>query len=191
MNTLVEGAGHFIWPLGFCSFLAAFIAIERLIALRPGNIMPEAVTALLARGDLSSPLPRRDGDTLGGRLVHFCKKNNPDTETFKAYAQMELSQLERGLFLLDTIVSVAPLIGLLGTVYGLFMLFPEKGLPNTATLTHGIGLALTTTILGLLVAIPALICSNYIARRLEVISARVNLAVERLLALLPPAPPPP
>ena len=153
--------------------------------------MPGAITTLLAHGDLSVPLPTKTNGTLGGRLIHFYQKNNPDTETLKAYAQMELSYLERGLFLLDTIVSVAPLIGLLGTVYGLFMLFPEKGLPNTATLTHGIGLALTTTILGLLIAIPALICSNYIARRLEVISARINLAVERLLALPASAPPPP
>ncbi|MDR2863936.1 MAG: MotA/TolQ/ExbB proton channel family protein [Puniceicoccales bacterium] len=183
MRTLVDGAGFFIWPLGICSFLAVFIVIERLLALRPGKVLPEALLTLLVSGALQDA-PRRQWETSpGGRILNFFRKNNPDPDTLKAFAQVELTRLERGLFLLDTIVGVAPLIGLLGTVYGLFILFPDEGMPNSATLTRGVGMALTTTILGLLIAIPSLVSSNYIARRLEVISARMNMAVERLCSL--------
>lgn len=182
METLIEGAGPFIWPMGLCSFIAVFIVIERLIALRIERVLPEALLAALARGDLRA-LPERLEHSSGGRVVRFFQKSAPDPESLKAYARIELTRLERGLFLLDTIVGIAPLLGLLGTVYGLFILFPEQGLPDTARLTRGVGLALTTTMLGLFIAIPALICSNYLARRLEIISARMSMLVERLAAL--------
>ncbi|MDR2513497.1 MAG: MotA/TolQ/ExbB proton channel family protein [Puniceicoccales bacterium] len=183
MKTLIEGAGHFIWPLGFCSFLAVFIVAERLLALRPARVLPGAITDALQRGDLRT-LPSELGRSTAGRILHFFKKNNPDAETLKAFAQIELSRLERGLFLLDTIVSVAPLLGLLGTVYGLFILMPQTtGQPDHASLSHGVGIALTTTVIGIGIAIPALFCSNFIARHLELLSARINLLVERLCAL--------
>jgi biopolymer transport protein ExbB len=182
METIIVGAGHFIWPLGLCSFVAVFIVIERLLALRAGRVLPDVLVDALVRGDLQVAANGTDAST-GGRIVRFFQRNNPDPETLKAFAQVELTRLERGLFLLDTIVGVAPLLGLLGTVYGLFILFPEEGMPSTAALTRGVGLALTTTMIGLFIAIPALVCSSYIGRRLEVISARVNMLVERLCAL--------
>jgi biopolymer transport protein ExbB len=189
MKTFIEGAGAFIWPLGACSFLAVFIVIERLFALRTSRVLPDALLNFLSQETLQ-PLPSNLARSSGGRVVLFFQKNNPDPETLKAFAQMELTRLERGLFLLDTIVGVAPLIGLLGTVYGLFILFPGDNLPNSTTLTRGVGLALTTTIMGLLTAIPALVCSNFIARRIEVLATRVNLAVERLCSFFsePPQP---
>lgn len=182
MNTLIDGTGWFIWPLGICSFLAVFIAVERLLALQSRFVLPAGLLTLLAQPN-PPPLPAGLEKSAGGRIVRFFQRNNPDAETLKAYGQMELTRLERGIFLLDTVVGVAPLIGLLGTVYGLFALFPEEGMPTAANLTRGVGLALTTTIIGLLIAIPALVCSNYIYRRLEVHSARVNMLVERLCAL--------
>ena len=183
MNTLIEGAGPFIWPLGLCSLLAAFIVIERLIALRFERVLPERLLTALTRGEWAN-LPEALRVSPGGRVVGFAEKNRPDPESLKAYAQIELTRLERGLFLLDTIVGIAPLLGLLGTVYGLFILFPSEGLPDTASLTRGVGLALTTTMLGLFIAIPSLVASNYLARRLEIISAKMNLLVERLAALV-------
>ena len=192
MKTLIEGAGHFIWPLGFCSFLAAFIVVERLLALRPTRVLPQAASDALQLGVLRT-LPRKLERSTAGRILLFFQKNNADAETLKAFAQIELSRLERGLFLLDTIVSVTPLLGLLGTVYGLFILMPQR-----ASLTHGVGIALTTTVIGLGIAIPALFCSNLIARRLELLSAQINMFVERLCSLgvpgataNPPEPPPP
>lgn len=182
MNTIIEGASYFIWPLGICSFLAVFIVIERLLALRLRRVLPAELLAVIAKGDLKSVTTEME-ESAAGRIVRFFQKNSPDSETLKAYAQLELTRMERGLFILDTIVGIAPLIGLLGTVWGLFILFPDKGMPDTATLTRGVGLALTTTMLGLLIAIPALVFSNLLSRRVEIISAKINMVAERLCSL--------
>jgi biopolymer transport protein ExbB len=178
----VEAAGGFIYPLGICSFIAVFLVVERFLALRPGRTLPAALAAHLADPD-KNPRPRALAASTGGRILAYHLRTQPEPEQLKAYAQFELSRLERGLFLLDTVVGAAPLIGLLGTVFGLFMLFPEAGLPKAEDLTHGVGLALTTTIIGLFIAIPSLLFSNALARRVESISARINLLVERILAL--------
>ena len=69
---------------------------------------------------------------------------------------------------------------MLGTVTGLATLFPAQGLPDAATLTRGVGLALSTTMIGLCIAIPALIGANWLGRRLEVISSRLDVLVETL-----------
>jgi len=74
------------------------------------------------------------------------------------------------------------LLGLLGTVAGLATLFPEQGLPDSQTLARGVGLALSTTMIGLCVAIPALVAANWLGRRLEVLSSRVDVLVEALEA---------
>ncbi|MDR1817225.1 MAG: MotA/TolQ/ExbB proton channel family protein [Puniceicoccales bacterium] len=181
-KNLIEGAGLFIYPLGACSLLAVFLFIERLVALRDARVLPAALLRFLNKNGVSAPLPPAVAGSSGGKVVGFFQRENPDAEALKAYTQIELTRLERGLFLLDIIVGVAPLIGLLGTVYGLFVLFPESGMPNAATLTHGVGMALTTTILGLLIAIPALFASGWFGRRLEIVSARMNLLVERLIS---------
>lgn len=183
MNKIVEGAGPLLWPLLFCSFVAVFIIVERLLALRGPRVMPEALMEAIVDGRPSGAAETHR-DSVGGRIVHFAVTQNPDPEALKAYAGMELTRLQRGMYLLDTVVGVAPLLGLLGTVYGLFILFPDDGTkPDTATLLRGVGLGLTSTMLGLTIAIPALVGSNYLGRRIELLSARVNLAVERLIAL--------
>lgn len=182
METIIRGAGWFLWPLGFCSLLAAFIVVERLIALRASRILPVQALPLILAGDFKG-VAQAFPKTTAGRIVRFALDENPDKDALTAYARLEFSRMERGLFLLDSVVAVAPLIGLFGTVYGLFTLFPESGgLPDQATLTRGVGLALTTTMLGLFVAMPSLFANNFILRRIDILAARVSLLVERLNA---------
>jgi biopolymer transport protein ExbB len=109
-------------------------------------------------------------------------KDGASGEVLKAWARHELIRLQRGLHLLDSIVAGAPLLGLLGTVAGLATLFPEQGMPDAQTLTRGVGLALSTTMIGLCVAIPALLASNWLSRRLEILSSRLDVLVEALEA---------
>ena len=63
---------------------------------------------------------------------------------------------------------------------GLATLFPEQGLPDSQTLTRGVGLALSTTMIGLCIAIPALVGSNWLSRRVEILSSQVDVLVESL-----------
>lgn len=175
--SLLEAAGPFVWPLAVCSIGAAYIAVERALALSSSRTVPASVLDALAKGAAPSAPP----GSLASRVL-TASAAGVKGEALVAMAESELVALQRGLFLLDTVVGLAPLLGLLGTVTGLASLFPEQGLPDTSTLTRGVGLALSTTILGLGVAIPAQLAANWLARRVEVVSARVNLMIRALEA---------
>jgi biopolymer transport protein ExbB len=102
------------------------------------------------------------------------------------YAEIELARLERGFFILEIIIAGAPLLGLLGTVTGLVTVFSNYQITqssDTGLFVEGIALALTTTIFGLIIALPALIGHGYLCRRIELFSADINLEVERLLQM--------
>ncbi len=83
----------------------------------------------------------------------------------------QIKDLEKYLFVLSTIVGLAPLMGLLGTVWGILNSFSQmQSQPLAAgnqVVLGGIALALTTTVLGLLTAIPALIAYNYLRSRIS------------------------
>ncbi|MFM9000807.1 MAG: MotA/TolQ/ExbB proton channel family protein [Opitutia bacterium] len=175
METLLTGAGSFIWPLGACSLLSVFLIVERALALRTDRVIPPEVFAAALRGDAGSV----QGDSAASRLV-ACWRSGSSGETLKAFARAEVVRLQRGLHLLDSVVAAAPLLGLLGTVAGLAALFPAQGVPDQATLTRGVGLALSTTMLGLFIAIPSLVAANWLHRRLEVLSSRLEVLVESL-----------
>ena len=183
MINLIEGAGIFIWPLGLCSFFAVFIIVERLIGLRPSAVMPKELVDSLIGGKI----PDQIDDSVGGRILQFYLRNRPDADQLKAFVQLEITHMERGLFILEIVVSAAPLIGLLGTVTGLVKVFagvtPELGLPDPGSFVEGIALALTTTMLGLSIAIPALVGNHYLIRRIDTLVARLNIGTERLLDL--------
>ncbi|MCD8284545.1 MAG: MotA/TolQ/ExbB proton channel family protein [Opitutae bacterium] len=151
-----------------------------MIALRGSRILPDKLVVLILENDFSGAA-KAFPDTVAGRVINFALTENPDKEALLAYARVECTKMERGLFLLDTVIAVAPLIGLFGTVYGLFSLFPETGgLPDQETLTRGVGLALTTTMLGLFIAMPSLFANNLILRRIDVLAAKISLVVESL-----------
>lgn len=81
----------------------------------------------------------------------------------------EKERLEKNLFLLSTTVTLAPFLGLLGTVWGILITFGElqQGslLSSNKAMLGGLSTALTTTVLGLLIAIPALVAYNYLKNR--------------------------
>lgn len=173
--SLIDAAGVFIWPLGLCSAVAAFVAIERALALSPGATISARQVALLREGRLSDA----DQGSLHGRLVALWKAGLHGA-ALRAQAEAELVGLQRGLFLLDSAVAIAPLLGLLGTVTGLASLFPSLGQPDATRLAGAFGLALSTTALGLAIAIPAQLASQWLARRLEVVAVRTQLLVQAL-----------
>jgi biopolymer transport protein ExbB len=176
-------AGIFIYPLALCSFLAVFITIERLIALRPSRILSASSAEALAAGRVDAI--DASADSVIGRIIHFQRTRQPGADALKAYARLEVSRMERGVFLLEVVIGAAPLLGLLGTVTGLTQVFSgfsaETGLPDPGAFIAGIALALNTTILGLAIAIPALVAHGYLMRRVESLAARIGLGVQALL----------
>jgi biopolymer transport protein ExbB len=180
---LFANSGIFLYPLAACSFIAVFITAERLIALRNSQIIPRSVVDALISGRVDQI--QADQKSVVGRIVGFYREREPDPEALKAYARLEVSRMERGLFLLEVVIGVAPLLGLLGTVTGLTQVFggfsAETGLPDPEAFIAGIALALNTTILGLAIAIPALAAHSYLLRRVESLAARISVGMECLV----------
>jgi len=185
MANIFEGAGIFLYPLALCSILAVFIIVERLIALRSNKILPRDLVDKFVTGEVLD----MDGDheSVGGRILFFYQMNQPDPEALKAFASLETTRLERGMFILDIVVGASPLLGLLGTVTGLIQVFggidPASGMPDPTLFMQGIALALTTTMLGLSIAIPALVGNSYLTRRVDMLTAQINVGVERMIDL--------
>ncbi len=181
MDFILEGAGYFIYPLGLCSIITVYVIFERCLSLRTGNIIPKHVASALISGTILDE--DEDLKTSVGRIIYFFKNSNPDAEAIKAFAQLEMTRLERGMFLLDVVISAAPLLGLLGTVAGLVTVFAtsDTGLPSPEIISRGVGLALSTTVMGLAIAIPTILGNSFLNRRIDTLSARINICVERLI----------
>lgn len=184
MENIFESAGIFVYPLTLCSILAVFIIVERLVALRSSNILPKDLVDKFVTGEVLD----LDGDhhSVGGRILFFYQLNRPDPEALKAFASLETTRMERGMFILEIVVGAAPLLGLLGTVVGLIQVFggiDPNAQPDTTQFMKGIGLALTTTMLGLSIAIPALVGNSYLTRRVDMLTAQINVGVERMIDL--------
>ncbi len=183
MAGIIEGAGFFIYPLAVCSLLAFIIIVERLIVLRKSAIIPDQLVDAFVRGDVLQQ--QIDGGTVGGKIVQFYQSNDPDEEGLKAFARLQVNEMERGLYILEIVIAAAPLIGLLGTVTGLVGVFSgfseATGMPDPGEFVKGIALALSTTVLGLSIAIPALVGNAMLLRRVESLAAKLEVGVERLI----------
>jgi biopolymer transport protein TolQ len=99
-----------------------------------------------------------------------------------------MRKLEKNIFVLSTIVTLAPFLGLLGTVWGILLTFSDlqaKGsTAGSANMLTGLSLALTTTVLGLLIAIPALIGYTYLKNKLREYKRETEDFSHRLLTVI-------
>ncbi|MBL4575351.1 MAG: MotA/TolQ/ExbB proton channel family protein [Opitutaceae bacterium] len=180
MWEILKGAGIFVYPLGLCSIVGAFIIFERLYSLRRAVILPEQLVSAIISGDKI----QGGTDSVLARILAFSAAHQNDSGAVKAFGRLEINRMERGLVFVEIIIGAAPLLGLLGTVTGLVTVFgnisPETGLPDQASFTQGIALALTTTVLGMAVAIPCLVGNGYLQRKVETYAVQLDSLLERL-----------
>ena len=179
---LVREAGILAYPLGLCSVVAVFVICERCVALRTGAIIPADLADAALQG---KPLTGGVHSALG-RIIAFVERHPGDDDGAKAYARLEVMKMERGVSYLDTIYTAAPLIGLIGTVFGLLKAFsvidPNTRMPDPVQFTESVGYALSATLIGLVVAVIALIGNGYLQRRIDHHAARLDVLLERILA---------
>ncbi len=168
-----------MWPLLACSLAALGVAIERVLFLITESIrrQPSVVDAMLDAVEQQEPdkaleLGNECSDfvarTLCAALSH--RREKSVSSALLRAAERELARYDRGLSTLDTIITLAPLLGLLGTVTGMMGSFNMLGgseLGSPTAITGGIAEALIATAFGLGVAITALIPFNYLNARLE------------------------
>jgi len=103
--------------------------------------------------------------------------NTENSLTIYAQIEYEVKKLETGLTYVKNIASVAPLLGLLGTVYGVFKAFEsitQNGLGDPSIFSNGISIALITTIAGLIVAIPHHIAYNHFISQIDAIELKAK-----------------
>ena len=176
-----KGAGLLIYPLGLCSSAAVYIICERAFALRRAAVMPQdLVDAVIHQRPLMG-----GQHTVLSRIVEFAEEHKGDEDAVKAFARLELNRMERGIPYLDVIYAAAPLIGLTGTVTGLLQVFsqiaPDTGLPDPVAFTSGVALALSATVIGLCIAIPSLVGSGWLQRKIENYAAQLDVILERIM----------
>ncbi len=184
---IFKGADFLIYPLGLCSVVMVFILGERSYALRKAAVMPQDLVDAVVDG---KPITGGQHSVLA-RIIAFAERHPGDAGAVKAFARLELNRMERGLPYLDIIYAAAPLIGLTGTVWSLLRVFSaisgETGLPDPVQFTSGVALALSATLLGLTIAIPALVGGGYLQRRVESFAAQLDVLLERIIARTAPA----
>jgi biopolymer transport protein ExbB len=176
MYTILLSAGWPIWPLLALSIIGLAILLERSWYLRQGHIAPQAdleVAFSLAEGIASgkaAPMgviqDLRQSSVIGTLLASILAEKqsghsaNQAIEELAVLADTSWLKLERYLGALATIATLAPLLGLFGTVVGMIEIFGSQGIVtgsggNPQQLANGISIALYNTAFGLLIAIPA------------------------------------
>ncbi|HRE17104.1 MAG TPA: MotA/TolQ/ExbB proton channel family protein [Rhodocyclaceae bacterium] len=169
MFAIVQAAGWPIYPLLLASIIALALIIERLVALRRSSVVPagllqRAVSEFKRNADNSKLLDEFERHSPLGRVLAAGLRNvgasrDVMKETIEEAGRAVTHELERYLTTLGTIASIAPLMGLFGTIVGMIEIFGSQAPTgaNPAQLAHGISIALYNTGFGLLIAIPALI----------------------------------
>jgi biopolymer transport protein ExbB len=188
---LVKG-GPVMIPLAACSVVALAVVLERLWTwhglVRSGD--PEAVLERAAGGKWEDAcrLGEASRSPVARVLAAGIRHRNPAaTLAMEASARAEAARLKRFLPILDTIITLSPLLGLLGTVTGMISAFgvmTETGMNSPTAITGGVGEALIATATGLGVAIVALVPFNFFNSRVEGMLDTIERYGSRLELLL-------
>lgn len=180
MFGLIKKGGSVMLPLGIASILALALGIERFISLDRRRILPD--------GFLNGLAAAWDQDPTGQLAEQYCDKSEGAAgHVFKAGMQWrheghqavskaiedagarEADKITRSLRPLSVIAGVCPLLGLLGTVYGMIDAFQKTadsgGAAKTADLANGIYQALVSTAAGLTIAIPVMLLFQWLSTR--------------------------
>ena len=178
MYELMIKGGPVMWPLLACSVVALAVVFERLlfwlvVSMRKSQKLVNRIFTLTEEGDFDTAI--QEGETspclvcriLTAGLAH---RNYGLVQSLEAAAMHEIEKMKRNLSVLDTIITLAPLLCILGTVSGIiisFDLLGTAGIEDPKAVTGGIAQALITTATGLAIAIVALLPYNALTRKVE------------------------
>jgi len=176
---IIQAAGWPIWPLLISSMIAVALIIERILYLRrprilPSNLLEEVIRvyragraddSVVATLEKNSPL----GRVLAAGLRNVDSPRDLMKESIEEAGRGTAHDLERFLTTLGTIASLAPLMGLFGTVVGMIEIFGAQNATgaNPAQLAHGISVALYNTGFGLAIAMPALVFYRHFRAQID------------------------
>jgi biopolymer transport protein ExbB len=192
MFEFLRAGGPVMFILLAASIVAVTIIVERGLALRWVKIIPPEIedaiersakdARAIARTAEAHPSPVSRLLLTANEHLEWPKQENVDS--VETRARHEVMKLERGLVVLEIVVGIAPLTGLVGTLHGLITLFASlgsMGVTDNAALAKGISIALNTTLMGLVVAIPALIAWSYYNKRVETLAIEMESICDQFL----------
>ena len=176
----IDKGGFMMYPILFCSILMVGIAIERFYTLRRKNIINpdflEKVRSFWNWKDIHLGLQLCNAydnslsRILKAGLLRFGGKVDEIERAIEGAGQHEASLLTSNLRVLGAVANITPMLGLLGTVFGMikaFNVISQSGTGNPGLVASGISEALITTAAGLVVGIPALALYHYFRGRIE------------------------
>ncbi len=196
----IKKGGPIGWLLIVVDIASWAVIIEHFISIRRMTLLPEVAKSQI--GELMEVKQFREVIEYTGAEPSYLSYliHQALSEAGHGYAAMERameeaadersSKLLRKIEMLNVIGNVAPMLGLLGTVYGMIMVFSKiveaDDMPPPAVLAGGVGIALVTTFWGLVVAIPALAVYAIMRNRIDALSSEaITLAQESISAFRP------
>jgi len=192
MIELLMGGGWMMIPILGCSLVALTITIERGLQFRSLRVNRHADRMLNLAGQgkwtdavaLAEQRPSPTHRVLAAGILH--RTQQPD-KIMEAAGIAEVSQLKRGLSVLDTVITLGPLLGLLGTIIGMidsFGIMAKTGLGNPHAVTGGVAEALICTAAGICVAVLTLIPYNFFLSKVEQETERIEQYATQLQSIL-------
>jgi biopolymer transport protein ExbB len=176
---IIQAAGWPIWPLILTSIIGVAIILERFWSLRKSQIIPDGliveIKTMIKQNNLDDNKVNilKNSSPLGDLLAVAIAKRKDSSEVIKSAlderAGIIVHNLERYLGVLVTIATVAPLLGLFGTIIGmveLFSSFTSSG-HDVAVFARGISIALYNTAGGIVVAVPAMIAYRFFRSKID------------------------
>lgn len=198
--------GIMMAPIGACSLVVLAIVVERLLTLRRAKVNPPGflagVRAALTSGGAEEAMRycRASATSIGAILCAGLRRAGGAEQVIEKQiadaGEREIAVLRKRLRALSLIAGVAPLLGLLGTIFGMIKAFQTvavsgEALGRTELLAGGIYEAMVTTAAGLVVAIPALVAYHWLSARVDSMVADMDrICVEFVESLVTPAPGP-
>jgi biopolymer transport protein ExbB len=190
--------GPVMIPLMACSIISLTVAIERYMSLKAANVdtsdLTRGVENLLYNGDVDQAINRCEisGTPIGSVLAAGIRSRKLGPEraerSMEDQAQREISKLQVRLGVLDTIVTIAPLLGLLGTVIGMIGSFhvisSKSGISTPTAITGGVAEALIATATGLAIAIFSVVVYNYLNERIKHVIEAIETNATSLVRVL-------
>lgn len=192
-----DETGFMRWPLAFCMVLGLIVIVWKFIDLqgkssKTKKILKE-VDELLNEDRLREALDlTRDSNAPAAKILYAgLERHDEGTDrVMKAIENqglIELSRLEKGLVILSTLMNVAPLLGFLGTVIGMIIAFQSieaAGEVEATLVAGGIKVALLTTAIGLVIAIPVSIAHNYFVSRIDALVIDMEESAQKMVDAL-------
>ena len=181
-------------PIIGCSLLALTISIERLIYFKRfvGSRLAPKMLLLIEQDKFTDALAiaeNQSSPVLRVISTGVLQRANQPSKAMEATAIAEITKMKRGLPVLDTVITLGPLLGLLGTIIGMidsFGIMSESGLGNPHAVTGGVAEALICTAAGIFVAVTTLIPYNFFLARIEQETEKIEHYATKTEAALQP-----